>query len=280
MGNAFRAIARLVYRRLLPKGAKNSLRAWTVLDTPDSPPEVIESFDEARVMVLAPHMDDEVVGCGGTIRRHVLAGARITVVFFTDGSGSDPHIAERCHSEAEIREAETALCEQRKQEAGGAARILGYDDLFFLDRPDGALVIDDALIRDVADLVEQRDPQIIYYPCALELHPDHWEVSRLLAKLVETGSSPALASARCRAYEAWTPLPPNRLVDISDLFDVKLEALRAFTSQLEHVDYVRTTTGLNAYRAMTRDGRGYWEAFYEGSAAQHAELFRQLSITR
>ena len=280
MGNVFRAAARLVYRRLLPQGAKNSLRVWTMLDVPDCPPEVVESFDEARVLVLAPHMDDEVVGCGGTLRRHILAGARVTVVFLTDGRSSDPHIAERCHSEAEIREAEAALCVQRKQEAGEAARILGYDDLVFLERPDGALTIDDALVRDVADLIAQRDPQVIYYPCALELHPDHWEASRLLAMLVDAGPSPALAAARCRAYEAWTPLLPNRLVDISDVFDVKLEALRTFTSQLEHVDYVRTTAGLNAYRAMTRDGQGYWEAFYEGTAAQHAELVRHLRSAR
>jgi len=280
MGNAFRAVARLVYRRFLPQGAKNSLRAWTMLDVPDCPPEVIESFGEARVMVLAPHMDDEVVGCGGTLRCHALAGAKITVVFLTDGRSSDPHLADRCHNEAEIREAEAALCARRKQEAGEAARILGYDDLVFLDRPDGKLKIDDTLIHDVADLIVQRDPQVIYYPCVLELHPDHWEVSQLLAMLADAGPSPALAAARCRAYEVWTPQPPNRLVNISDVLDVKLEALRAFTSQLEHVDYVRTTAGLNAYRAMTRDGKGYWEAFYEGTAAQHAELVRQLSIAR
>jgi LmbE family N-acetylglucosaminyl deacetylase len=281
IGNAFRAAVRLIYRRLLPKGAKNSLRAWTMFDVPDSPPEVIDSFDESRVMVLAPHMDDEVVGCGGTLRRHAQAGARITVVFLTDGSSSDPQLAlGRGGSDAKIQVARAELCAQRKQEAGEAARILGYDDLVFLDRPDGSLEVDDALICEVADLIAQREPQIIYYPCMLELHPDHWQASRLLAKLVDNGSCPALANIRCRGYEAWTPLLPNRLVDISDVFDVKLEALRVFSSQLQHVDYLRTTTGLNTYRSVTRDGKGYWEAYFESSAAQHAELVRQLELAR
>jgi len=102
----------------------------------------------------------------------------------------------------------------------------------------------------------------------------------LLAKLVENGGNPSLANVRCRAYEAWTPLLPNRLVDISHVFEDKAEALRVFTSQLEHVDYLRTTTGLNAYRAVTQKGKGYWEAFYESTAAQHAELVRQLDRAR
>lgn len=280
MPSPIRSLARMVYRRLIPEGSKNSLRVWTMLDAPDSPPALIDSFEQSRVMVLAPHMDDEVVACGGTLRRHALAGARITVVFLTDGGGSDPHLADRCHGETELRKARAALCERRKREAAAAAGILGYDDLVFLDRTDGALTVDDGLIRDMAELIEQRKPELIYYPCALELHPDHWQASRLLARLVEAGAGPALARARCRAYEAWTPLPPNRLVDISDVFDVKIEALRSFTSQLEHVDYIRTTTGLNAYRAMTQAGRGYWEAFYESSAAEHAELVRQLGRAR
>jgi LmbE family N-acetylglucosaminyl deacetylase len=279
ISKGLRAAARLVYRRLLPQGAKNSLRVWTLLDVPDAPPEAIESFDETRVLVLAPHMDDEVVGCGGTLRRHALSGARITVAFLTDGRRADPHLAGRLHG-AERRAAEQALCERRRAEAAAAGRVLGYDDLVFLDRPDGELVPDAALLHAVADLIEQRRPQLVYFPCALELHPDHWQTSRLVAQLVDADLSPTLAGARCRAYEAWTPLPPNRVVDVSDVFDTKLVALRAFASQLEHVDYVRAITGLNAYRAMTRDGRGYWEAFYEGSAGEQAELVRQLGGRR
>lgn len=249
-----------------------------MLDLPDSPPQLVESFDEERVMVLAPHMDDEVVGCGGVLRRHILSGARITVVFLTDGSASDPHIARHCASEAELREARAALSLRRKQEAMQAARIIGYDDLVFLDRPDGALKVDDALVREVAHLITERAPQVIYYPCAMEMHPDHWTASLLLGRLIDSGEAPVLATTLCRAYEAWTPLPPNRLVDISDVFDIKIKALKSFESQLEHVDYVRTTTGLNAYRAMTQDGSGYWEAFYEGTATQHAELVRALGF--
>jgi LmbE family N-acetylglucosaminyl deacetylase len=249
-----------------------------MFDTPNSPPQIVDSFDEERVMVLAPHMDDEVVGCGGTLRRHVLSGARITVVFLTDGSGSDPGIADRCSSEAEFHEAAAALTRRRKKEAEQAAGVIGYEDLVYLDRPDGALKVDDALVQEVSRLIDERAPQVIYFPCALEMHPDHWVASQLLGRIVDAGKPPIPGTTLCRAYEAWTPLPPNRLVEISDVFEVKLEALRSFTSQLADVDYVRTTTGLNAYRAMTQDGKGYWEAFYEGTAAQHAELVRTLGF--
>lgn len=276
-GNAFRAVVRSIYRRLLPAGAKNSLRAWTMLDVPDSPPEVIDSFDEDRVLVLAPHMDDEVVGCGGTLRRHALAGASITVVFLTDGSSSDPRLS---GADSRQQSARAELCARRKRESGEAARILGYDDLVFLDRPDGDLRVDDALVREIASLIDQRRPGVIYYPCLLELHPDHWQASRLLAKVADSGLSPALAGAICRGYEAWTPLLPNRLVDISEVFEQKMDALRVFASQLQHVDYLRTTSALNTYRSVTRDGEGYWEAFFESTAAQHADLVRQIDSSR
>ena len=47
-----------------------------------------------RIVVLAPHMDDETLGCGGTIARHVRAGAQVTVIFLTDGRRGGPSCAD------------------------------------------------------------------------------------------------------------------------------------------------------------------------------------------
>jgi LmbE family N-acetylglucosaminyl deacetylase len=280
MKNALRAAVRSIYRRLLPPGAKNSLHAWTLFDKPDAPPGLIDSFPEQRVMVLAPHMDDEVVGCGGVLRLHALGGARISVIFLTDGGASDPRLADSRQSDDRLRDERAVLCARRKREAAEAAKILGYEDQVFLDRPDGRLAVDDDLVREVAELVSRFDPEIIYYPCALELHPDHWQASRLLAKLPQAGDYAISGQTRCRGYEAWTPLLPNKVADISDVLEAKLEALKVFESQLEHVDYVHTTVGLNAYRSVNQGGRGHCEAFYECSAAEHAELVRQLESAR
>lgn len=270
-----RNLARYVYRHLLPRDAKNCLRLWMMFDERHKPAEVIRSFPERRVMVLAPHMDDEVVACGGTLRKHVLTGAKVTIVFLTDGRAGDPTLRDRNLTATQRRRAEEALSQRRKQESRQAANILGYDDLVFLDRPDGDLTTDVDTKQRIGLLLEQRQPQLIYLPCPLELHPDHWVASRLFAQVVAEGGPEFVPDIVCRAYEAWTPLLPNRLVDITDVFDLKMQALQQFASQLEHVDYVRTTSGLNAFRSVTQDGRGFVEAFYEGTAAQHAQLIQR-----
>lgn len=275
-----RKLARGIYRHLLPSGAKNSLRLWTLLDAPDGPPGLIETFPESRVLVLAPHMDDEVIGCGGTLHLHALTGARITVVFLTDGSQSDPGMRARCASEQALVEAQAALTERRKCESRAAGALLGYDDLRFLDRPDGALRVDDALRADLVEIIASLGPDLIYFPSPLELHPDHWAAARLLASLVGTKDLPGFEVVNCRAYEAWTALLPNQVVDVSSVFGLKLDALRLFESQIEHVDYLHTTAGLNAYRAGTRQGKGYCEAFFHSTVQEHAALVAALEHSR
>ena len=88
--------------------------------------------------MLAPHMDDEVIGPGGTLRRHVEAGAAVTVVFLTDGrmGGYD----------------DGTLSRRRKEESRQAAELLGFGDLLFLDAPDGKLRDEPRLVAGVARL--------------------------------------------------------------------------------------------------------------------------------
>jgi LmbE family N-acetylglucosaminyl deacetylase len=278
MKEVFGNLVRGIYRQLLPAGAKRALRQWTMFDQPECPPAVVDAFDESRVLVLAPHMDDEVVGCGGVLALHARSGARITVVYLTDGASSDPTLEHRTVPGPQREAARRALSERRKREAREAADVIGIAQLEFLDRPDGALMAAPSLVSEVSELIRRYRPDIVYFPCALEMHPDHFAAARLLAALADSGGGHE--RLLCRAYEAWTPLLPNRIADVSDVFDVKISALRKFESQLEHVDYVRAITGLNAYRAMTRDGHGYFEAFFEASAAEHALLVHRLDADR
>lgn len=265
-------LARLVYRRLMPRRAKNTLRLWLLYEEQDKPPEPIRDFSEPRVMVLAPHMDDEVVGCGGAIRQHVLSGAQITVVSLTDGRRGDHTLYGRDLSTGALDRAEHALSSERKQESRHAADILGYDDLVFLDAPDGQLELEPQLIERLVQLIGQRRPQLIYLPSPLERHPDHWMTSCVFDAAFKSAPELFHANLLCRTYEAWTPLLPNRFVDITDVFEDKILALRAFASQLRHVDYERVTRGLNMYRSINQNGSGYVEAFFECTPAQHAAL--------
>src|SRR5580658_287426 len=123
MKRAVKKLAKSAYARLLPKGARNSLRLWTLLHSPDRAPRLIQSFTAGPVLVLAPHMDDEVIGCGGTLHCHVQAGAKVTVAYLTDGRAGDPSLAPDQISK---------MAEERKNESRRATELLGISDLIFL----------------------------------------------------------------------------------------------------------------------------------------------------
>ena len=88
---------------------------------------------DERIVVLAPHMDDEVIGCGGTLARHIACGSHVTVVFLTDGRGGGGGAAGNAAA------GETSIAATRKHEAKLALAELGITHIVFLDAEDGRL---------------------------------------------------------------------------------------------------------------------------------------------
>lgn len=272
-----RGIVRRLYRGLVPPNAKRTLRQWLMFDAPDHPPEVIDRFEERSVVVLAPHQDDEAVGCGGTIRRHVAAGATVTIVFLTDGRRGDPTLYERGLDAAAISAAEDELVETRKTESRRAGEILGASELVFLGGPDGALDATPEIVRDLGAVLDRTRPEVVYVPSVFDNHPDHWASNRILdACLTSSGATPVI-----RGYEAWTPLIINRVVCIDDVVEDKRRALAVFESQLPHLDVVNGSIGLAQYRAIHGGARrGYAEAFHETTPGEHHELVARCAAKR
>lgn len=226
-----------------------------------------------RVLVLAPHMDDEVLGCGGALALHHRAGAHITVAFLTDGRQGRRALADL--RGAMLREAQAELVEVRKAEAEAARVELGIDALIFLDAPDGALAEDAAAAGKLWAVIEACRPEIVYLPSHLEQHPDHRAVSALLLAAA-TGSALDFV---CHAYEVWTPLYANCLVGIDSVLETKQRALAHYRSQLTEADFEHGIVGLNAYRAMTRPrhGRRYAEAYLALPLREYLAMYRRYS---
>jgi len=212
-----------------------------------------------RVVVLAPHMDDEVIGCGGALARHRAKGAAVAVVFLTDGrQGGVLPPGERSTGAAD-------LAATRRNEARTALAEVGITDLVFLDGCDGGLADDAPRLAGVLRThLARLSPEIVYLPCFLEEHPDHRAASELL-RLAVLGTSPAF---ECFAYEVWTPLFPNCLVPIDAVLDIKKRALGHYRSQLAEADYMHTALGLNAYRSGA----------LLGGTCRHAEAFCALPV--
>ena len=223
-----------------------------------------------QVLVLAPHMDDEIIGCGGTLAKHVADGARVVVVFLTDGRQGGARVQE-LEGEARTR-AQIDLVQTRKAEAQCALASLRIQNVKFLDSLDGSLASTPELVSQLSAILDDTCPDLIYLPHFLEAHPDHRAANRLLLKAAGGVRQPC----DCLAYEVWTPLWPNCLVEITDTIQIKRQALEHYQSQLADRDYVRAICGLNAYRSLLLPDRssGYVEAFWRAPLPLYLQVYR------
>jgi LmbE family N-acetylglucosaminyl deacetylase len=196
-----------------------------------------------NVLVLAPHPDDETLGCGGALCLHSAKGDRVAVVFLTSGELGLKHLPKE---EAwKIREAE----------ARTAAKILGVNELEFLRCRDWELNGDLSQPLDrLRPIIERERPDLIYLPHPLEWHPDHRAVIRIVEQLE--------VNAELRGYEVWSPMPEHdHVIDITAVWERKLSALRCHASQLATWPYERGMHGLAQFRGAMAGRCEFGEVF-------------------
>ena len=201
-----------------------------------------------NALVIAPHPDDEVIGCGGAIRLGIERGESVSAVFLTSGELGLKH---RPRAEA---------WEVREKEARRAAVILGLAKLHFLRQPDWMLGDHiRAAAKALGQVLAEERPTLVYLPHPEDGHPDHRATLPILQTALKgwRGQKPELL-----AYEVWTPLAAHDLVvDISGTIKRKLHALRAHRSQLGEFDYARAVTGLNQFRGALAGKCRFAEVF-------------------
>lgn len=253
-----RQVAVAAVRCLLPSRLRQTIRVYRRLAETAEVPELMEVPPGRQILVLAPHMDDEVIGCGGTLAKHAIRGCNIVVVVLTDGSLGDPVLESTSTSEPVRLEARGILKEIRKKESRAAAKCLGVQEVQFLDFPDCSLANTQGAREAVARIVADYRPDVLYVPFVTDRHPDHRALADIVASLAVNWPELLVAG-----YEVWSPLHANCMVDITAQLDRKLKALNCFSSQLQHNYYHHTVLGLNAFRSMYHlQGQGYAEAFF------------------
>lgn len=217
-----------------------------------------------RVLVVAPHPDDEVLGCGGSIAKLSAAGARVHVACLTSGeqgSGTVPP---------------TELGPVREGEARAAVSVLGVDptDVTFARFGDGQVSpYDLAQAEAVMRLLRQVRPEVLYLPHEHDGSFDHEAAHRLVLRAADMAGSRNFAHlgephwVPCvLGYEVWSPISrPSYLEDISAFAQAKAAALGCYSSQAGKGDGQATHVGsaglaLAAYRGAATTG-GHREAF-------------------
>lgn len=213
------------------------------------------------ILVVAPHFDDEVLGCGGTICRLTReAGYRIAVVYMTSAPcTTSPSAPPNSRSEIEL-------------EMRSAGAILGVSEQVLFTYPARTLVYTWEMVARLTELIRRWAPAAVFAPHSGERDRDHrisYEVAREAVVISGKPDFPELGKAvnvpRMFLYEVWTPLTTiHHREDITQYADLKQQALAAYTSKFSP-EVVPHLLGLNAYRNALHNHLCYTEVFQFGS---------------
>jgi len=201
-----------------------------------------------KVLVIAPHPDDESIGCGGALFKHSRQRDRVAAVYLTSGELGLKKLA---------REEAWKI---REKEARAAAKILGLSKLTFLRAPDWYVAdTTERLTSELGAILTRESPELIYLPHPAEWHPDH-KAALPLVRAALNGCE--ITPPTLRTYEVWTPLAEfDHVEDVSSVMPAKLRAIRAHRSQCHDLRYDRAMRGLNEYRGAMTGRYRYAEVF-------------------
>jgi len=202
-----------------------------------------------RVLVLAPHPDDEIFGCGGALALYHAQGAAIQVVVLTDGTALAP------------AQDKTTTARTRADETQAALQVLGIGPAQFWGWPDRGLADDPSWLERLRPELAAAD--VVLAPSPTEIHPDHAALGRGVLRELQTWAEQGRTLPTVMFYEVGVPLQPNFLLDISAVWALKSRAMACFVSQLAQQDYARHIEGLNAFRSYTLPPQvRYAEAYF------------------
>jgi len=168
-----------------------------------------------------------------------------------------------------------ALCDAKQQtereaEAALAAQMLGASSVTHLRSAQDV----ECIAEGLRPLFLAHPPSVTYVPWGLDNHEGHLAVAHAVARLIAAG----VPCGQLWCYEVWTPLVPNRLVDITRVLDRKQALLEGYTTQLQSNDIVSMGIGLSRYRGGQLPGRHAIaaEAFLALSSSEYQAVFGQL----
>lgn len=225
----------------------------------------------SKILVVAAHPDDEILGCGGTIAKHALQGDEVYCLILGEGVTS---------RYSQPKEANQEELKQLKSEAEQAARILGIKKLFFKDFPDNRFDTVPLLeiVKAIEEMKEEIKPDVIYTHHQGDLNIDH----QITFKAVLTACRPMKDETAREIYSFEVPSStewsspdaknyfiPNVFVDISETFNKKIEALKVYQGEVREYPHPRSPEALRAIALR-------WGSTVGCQAAEAFELIRAI----
>lgn len=202
-----------------------------------------------KVLIIASHFDDEIIGCGGTLAKHIKKGDKVYVVF---ACGKVTDYIDR------------GFIETRKKHAKKVADLMGIEYIYILDFP---LIMLDTIpqyqiVCELEKVIFKVKPDIIYTHNPYDINSDH----RVLCEATLVWCRPVKNDFTREIYFYETfgstnGFQPNYYVDISNEMDKKVEALSVYTTEINvQTRTIDTIRNVASYRGMEINV-SYAEAF-------------------
>ena len=226
----------------------------------------LKKRNKKKVLVIAAHPDDEVIGCGGTIAKLKKEGNEISVMFLADGESS-----------RKVKNIDKFI-KKRKKAAYKSSKILGVKNTYFCDLPDNNLDSINSLviIKLIEKYIFEIHPQIIFTHFNGDLNIDH----QIVNKSVVTACRPQkknpvkkLLFFEIPSSTVWqietkkkSVFNPNWFEDISKTRNLKIKALKAYASEMRQWPHPRSLKGINSLMQVrgATAGFNFAEAFVLG----------------
>lgn len=225
-------------------------------------PVVLQCPEGRRILVLAPHPDDDVFSSGGTLLHARAQGASVTVVYLTSGEnpshGAGGGLTEKAR--------------RRIEEARAVAERFGTT-IECWEHPARAFPIDIDTIERLRCTIATVRPDVIFLPFIADDHIDHRRTAALWYAACRNGEW----DGEVWAYQVYSTLLSNVLVDITDVIVEKEQMVRMWSSQMEKRDwahYLRGLAAVNARFLKTNEPR-YAEAFFVVPGFEYLTLCAQ-----
>jgi LmbE family N-acetylglucosaminyl deacetylase len=195
-----------------------------------------------KILIIAPHPDDEVLGCGGQIKKYAEAGHPVYVLVVSRGTP-------KYYSEERI--------DNVRKEAKKAHAILGVKETLFLDfhAPELDIVSVSELSKAISEVIQKLQIHTVYLPHRGDIHHDHTAVFNagvVASRPVGNYSVKEIYCYETLSETEWAPpfagdaFIPDRFVNISEQFEAKREAMQCFKSQLREFPNPRSFEALEA----------------------------------
>ncbi len=184
-------------------------------------PKTIDIKQKSRILVVAPHPDDEAIGMGGALTKEATLKSSISILYCTSKDG------EKRYNEAKI------LCKKS-----------GFD-YYFLKCKDKNIEISSRTISFIRDIYNKCLPEKIYLPLFCDSHDDHKRVSELIYESLKDSSLSNNLEIYC--YQVYSFIPTNCVLDITKEINKKHKLINFYKSIKTNRNWVHWSSGMNAY---------------------------------